>query len=99
MKKTTALSKINPTAKRIPALDDYELKPHYDIDYSKAQANPYAGRVKLAHGGARPGAGRKHAPEPIERHMISFYKPHVKLLRALDKNLSRAIRKLITKAR
>lgn len=99
MKKTTALSKINSNAKRIPTLDNYELKPHYDIDYRKARRNPYAGCVKFAHGGARPGAGRKRAPEPIERHMISFYKPHVKLLRTLDKNLSRAIRKLIAKTR
>lgn len=98
MKKTSALSKINRNAKRIPA-DDDELKPHYDIDYGKARRNPYAGHVKFTHGGARKGAGRKPAPYLVERHMISFYKPDVKLLRGLDRNLSRAIRKLIETTR
>lgn len=103
MKKTTVskesgLSKINPNAKRIPELDDYELRPHYDIDYRKARRNPYAGRVKLTHGGKRPGSGRKSAPEPIERHTITLFKTHAKFLRSLDDNLSRAIRKLITRA-
>jgi hypothetical protein len=76
-------------------LDDYELKPHYDLDYSKAKSNRFAGRVKLSHGGVRSGAGRKRAPEPIERHTITLYKTHAKYLRRLDANLSKAIRKLI----
>lgn len=76
-----------------------ELRPHYDVDYSKSRPNPYAGRVKLTHGGLRPGAGRKSAPEPLERHTITLYKTHAKYLRTIDGNLSRAIRKLIAKAR
>ncbi|MBI5302017.1 MAG: hypothetical protein HY868_07755 [Chloroflexi bacterium] len=76
-----------------------ELRPHYDVDYSKSRPNPYAGRVKLTHGGKRPGSGRKSAPEPIERHTITLYKTHAKFLRGLDTNLSRAIRKLIAMAR
>jgi uncharacterized protein (DUF433 family) len=28
-------------------LDDYELEPHYDFDYSKAKPNRFAGRVIL----------------------------------------------------
>ncbi|MBI5305496.1 MAG: hypothetical protein HY868_25430 [Chloroflexi bacterium] len=99
--------KKNRVSKHVPSgpgehiaeLDDYELKPHYDLDYSKAKPNRFAGRVKFTHGGARPGAGRKPATEPVERHMISFSKPHVKLLRALDQNLSKAIRKLIESTR
>ncbi len=75
-----------------------ELRPHYDIDYSKTRRNPYAGRVKHTHGGKRTGAGRKQAPEPIERHTITLYKTHAKYMRGLDTNLSRAIRKLIAKA-
>ena len=97
--KNKSMSQINPNAKRIPKLDDYDLPSEFPFDRSKMKPNPYAARVKFAHGGARPGAGRKPAPEPIERHMISFYKPHVKLLRSLDKNLSRAIRKLIAKSK
>jgi len=80
----------------IPKLDDYELKPHYELDYRKAKPNRFAGRVKFTHGGARPGAGRKSAPEPMERHTIAFYKSHVDYLLSLDRNLSKAIRKLIT---
>ncbi len=74
-------------------LDD--LRPFYKVDYSKARRNPYVGRVRHTRGGARPGAGRKAALEPIERHTITLFKSHAARLRALDKNLSRAIRKLI----
>jgi hypothetical protein len=76
-----------------------ELRPHYDVDYRQSRPNPYAGRVKLTHGGRRPGAGRKPAPEPLERHTITLYKTHAKYLRTLDGNLSRAIRKLIAKVK
>lgn len=92
-------SKINRNAEYIPALDDYDLPPHIDVDYAKTRRNPYAGRVKFAHGGKRPGAGRKPGPQPIERHTITFYKEHAQYLRSLDQNLSHAIRKLIAKAR
>lgn len=76
-----------------------ELRPHYDVDYEKSRANPYAGRVKFTHGGRRPGAGRRPGPEPVERHTITLYRTHADYLRRLDNNLSRAIRKLIAKAR
>ena len=72
-----------------------QLRPHYDVDYSKTRPNPYAGRVRFSHGGARVGAGRKRAPEPMERHTITLYRSHARRLRALDSNLSLAIRKLI----
>ncbi len=77
---------------------DDNLRPHYDFDYSKARRNRFAGRVKFTHGGKRKGAGRKRASEPIERHTITLFKSHAKRLRALDKNLSKAIRKLIESA-
>lgn len=96
--KKTPVSKINPNAAYIPGVDDYDLPPHLEIDYRKARRNPYAGRVKLTHGGKRNGSGRKPAPEPLERHTITLYKTHAKFLRSLDDNLSRAIRKLITKS-
>ena len=96
MKKTRVSKQVpHGAGEHIPALDDYELKPHYELDYTKAKPNRFAGKVKFTHGGARPGAGRKPAREPIERHMISFSKPHIKLLQAIDQNLSQAIRKLI----
>ncbi len=79
----------------IAKLDDYELKPHYDLDYRKAKPNRFAGRVKLAHGDTRLGPGRKPTPEPVERHTVAFYKSHADYLRSLDHNLSKAIRKLI----
>ena len=82
----------------VAKLDQHELKPHYDLDYRKAKPNRFAGRVKLSHGGARPGAGRKRAPEPVERHTITLYQTHADYLRRLDGNLSNAIRKLIAKA-
>ena len=92
-------SRINRDAKYISALDDYDLPPHIDVDYSKARPNPYASRVKLAHGGKRPGAGRKPGPQPIERHTITLYREHALYLRSLDSSLSKAIRKLIAKTR
>jgi hypothetical protein len=85
--------------RHIPKLDDYELKPHYDFDLCKAKPNRFAGRVRFSHGGARQGAGRKPAPEPVERHTITLYKTHANFLRRLDTNLSKAIRKLIVKAK
>lgn len=54
---------------------------------------------KNSHGGKRKGAGRPHAPQPIEQHTITFYQSHAALLRALDPNLSKAIRKLIASTR
>ncbi len=98
-RKAQPLSKINPDAKYIPGLDDYDLPPHIDVDYSRARLNPYANRVKFTHGGRRPGAGRKPGPQPIERHTITLYKEHAQYLRSLDQNLSQAIRKLIAKAK
>jgi hypothetical protein len=72
-----------------------DLRPHYDVDYSKSRPNRFAGRVRFSHGGPRAGAGRKKAPQPIERHTITLYKAHADYLRGLDRNLSQAIRKLI----
>lgn len=79
----------------IPGLDDYDLPPHIDVDYSKAKPNRFARRPKVYHGGARLGAGRKPAPEPVERHTLAIYRSHADYLRSLDPNLSKALRKLI----
>lgn len=86
-------------------LDEYELKPHYDFDYSKAKPNRFAGRIKLTHpnamprGGARNGAGRKAAREPMERHTITLLKSDAAFLKKFDKQLSIAIRKFIAQER
>ena len=62
---------------------------------NEAKPNRFAGRVQFTHGGKRNGAGRKPAPEPTVDRTITLYKSHLKYLRKLDSNLSRAIRKLI----
>lgn len=95
MKKQTR-SKINPNAPYIPGLDDYELPAEIKFDLKKARRNPYAGQVHLTRGGRRAGAGRKPAPEPLERHTITFFKSHADYLRRVDTNLSKAIRKVLT---
>ena len=79
--------------------DAYELPAEYPLDPRKMQPNRFAGKPKHAQGGKRAGAGRKSAPQPIERHTITLYKTHAIFLRRLDSNLSRAIRKLITRVR
>lgn len=92
--KSVQLRKARPSD-HIPHLDDYNLPPHIDVDYSKAKPNRFARRSKIYRGGARPGAGRKPAPEPVERHTVTIYKSHADYLRSLDPNLSKALRKLI----
>jgi hypothetical protein len=84
-----------PGHEHIPGLDDYELKPHYDLDYRKAKPNRFAGKVKFTHGGARKNAGRKPAPEELVAKRVYLYPRHVKFLEKIDKNVSAAIRKLV----
>ncbi len=84
----------------IPGLDDYELPDHIEFDYSKAKPNRFAAppgepsNIKFTRGGARKGAGRKPAPEPLIPKKVYLYPRHLKLLKKLDSNLSAAIRKL-----
>jgi hypothetical protein len=84
-----------PGHEHIPGVDDYELKPHYDLDYRKAKPNRFAGKVKFTHDGARKNAGRAAAPEQLISKRIYLYPRHVKLLEKFDKNVSAAIRKLV----
>jgi len=89
----------------IPGLDDYDLKPHYDLDWSKAKPNRFAGHVLVAPDGKRVGAGRKPLPhaltqgKPIVRKTVTLTQPDLTYLRKLDANVSRAIRKLIAAAK
>lgn len=89
----------------IPKLDNYELPAEYPFDPRKAKPNRFAGRVKLTHPnaiprrGARNGAGRKPAREPMERHTITLLKSDAAFLRKFDKRLSVAIRKMIEQER
>ncbi len=92
-------STIHKSAIFIPNELDDDLRPHYDVDYSKTRPNPYAHRPKISRGGARAGAGRKRAAQPMERHTITVHPADAKFLRSLDANLSKAVRKLIAKAR
>jgi hypothetical protein len=80
-------------------LDAYELPPEIPLDPGKMKPNRFAGRVQLSHGGKRAGAGRKPAPESIERHTVTLFKSQADYLRSLDANLSKAIRALIDRTR
>jgi hypothetical protein len=71
------------------------LPPHIDVDYSKAKPNRFAGKVIFTHGGARKGAGRKSAPEPLVAKRVYLYPRHVKRLEKISANLSQAIRELV----
>jgi hypothetical protein len=85
-----------------------DLRPHYDVDYSKTRPNRFAGRrhvvigpttnpesaIAKHRGGARNGAGRKPSPEPLVSKHVYLATRHIKILHRLDKNLSAAIRKL-----
>lgn len=77
--------------------EDDDAMPLYDLDITKAKPNRFAHREKLivgARGGARPGAGRKPAPEPLIGKKVYLSARHLKILSRVDKNLSEAIRKL-----
>lgn len=77
--------------------DDDDVMPLYDLDPAKAKPNRFAHREKEivgARGGARPGAGRKPAPEPLIGKKVYLSARHLKILSRVDKNLSEAIRKL-----
>ena len=89
------MSKINPNAEYIPALDDYELPAEFSFDRAKMKRNPYAKRVHLTRGDKRAGNGRKPTPQPRERHTITLTTQHAKYLRSLDRSLSNAISKLV----
>ena len=78
---------------------DDDMLPHYEIDYRKAKPNRFAGKPKVivgaTRGGARKGAGRKPAPEPLVGKRVYLYPRHIEMLYKIDKNLSAAIRKLV----
>lgn len=76
---------------------DDEMRDHYD--FSDSWRNPYAGAIlKFKHGGKRPGAGRKPVRQPLTSHTVTLASRHVRFLKSLDRNISRAIRRLIESA-
>lgn len=101
-KKATKRTRLSATE-----LND-DLRPHYDVDYSKTMPNRFAARPQVVlgattdpeaaiakqRGGARVGAGRKPSPEPLVSKHVYLAPRHIKILRRVDKNLSAAIRKL-----
>lgn len=91
------MSKRKDTKGAIPIqmTADDDMLSHYEIDYSKAKPNRFAGRAKIRRGGARKGAGRKPSPEPLVAKRVYLYPRHIKLLARIDSNLSAAIRKLV----
>jgi hypothetical protein len=80
-------------------LDD-DLRPEYEIDYGKTWPNPYAGRVKLSHGGPRPGAGRRpRFGRPMIRKTIRLTEKEIARLERLGAgNLSEGIRTALRQA-
>lgn len=95
MKKRSAEKQTRSASKDASGHDD--MRP--ECDFSRSRPNLYAVRPKVYRGGARPGAGRKPVAQPMERHTITVLPTDAKFLRALDPNFSKAIRKLIAKAR
>lgn len=99
MSKQNASKRDSKGAIPVTMTEDDDLLPHYDIDYRKSRPNRFAGRPKIiigpVRGGARKGAGRKPAPEPLVAKRVYLYPRHVKVLKKIDKNLSAAVRKLV----
>ncbi len=79
---------------------DDELRPEYEIDYSKTWPNPYVGKVKHSHGGARPGAGRRSRfGQPMVRKTIRLTAKEIARLTRLGAgNLSEGIRVALRQA-
>lgn len=88
-------------------LDDV-LRPHYDVDYSKARPNRFAGKSHTIIGPVPSGyvPNRKRAvpksppngsptPQTVVAKRVYLYPHQIKLLARLDKNFSAAVRKLI----
>lgn len=96
MRNKRADDKKDKPATTNPNVPD-DLRSEYN--FSNSRPNPYAERPKVYRGGARAGAGRKPAAQPAERHTITVYPADARFLRSLDANLSKAIRKLIARAR
>ncbi len=78
-------------------LDDYDLPAEVPLDPAKMKPNRFAGRVKLTHGGARDGAGRRPKPEAQRtvRKTVTLYPSEVRFLKTLDRSLSKALHKLL----
>ncbi len=104
MKKKTT----KPTRLSAAELAD-DLRPHYDVDYSKTMPNRFAtrkhvvigattdpeGAIAKHRGGARDGAGRKPSSEPLISKHIYLAPRHINLLKKIDANVSAAVRKLV----
>ncbi len=73
---------------------DDDLRPEYEIDYSKTWPNPYTGKVKYSHGGSRPGAGRRpRFGQPMVRKTIRLTEQEIARLERLGAgNLSEGVR-------
>lgn len=77
-------------------IDDYELPVHIEVDYSKAKPNRFvtdAHRTTAKRIAVAKGVNRR--TEPTERHTVTLYGRQVAMLRTIDTDLSRAIRKVL----
>ena len=105
------MRKNKETKRAIPVqmTDDDDVLPHYDIDYSKAKPNRFAGRklviigpvsedgkpLRSKRSSAKQGTARSRKPVIAKR--VYLYPSQVKLLARIDKNFSAAVRKVIDK--
>lgn len=87
---------------------DDDLLPEYDIDYSKAKRNRFAGKKQVIIGPVpddyettlrkrttRKSANGSRAHKTVVAKHVYLYPHQIKILARIDKNLSAAVRKLI----
>jgi len=87
---------------------DDDLLPEYDIDYSKAKPNRFAGKKHVVIGPvpddyemrqsktrAQKSANGSRAHKTVVAKRVYLYPHQIKLLKRVDRNFSAAIRKLI----
>ncbi len=93
----------------IQMTDDGDMLPHYEIDYSKAKPNRFAGKkldiigpvpddyeVKIQNRAPRkPTANGARTDKTVVAKRVYLYPHQIKLLARIDKNFSAAVRKLI----
>jgi len=91
---------------RIPPEEDLndQLRPHYEVDYSKTRPNRFAGTRQIIIGPVPSGYKTKRAQQngngsrahkTVVAKRVYLYPHQIKLLKRVDKNFSAAVRKLI----
>jgi hypothetical protein len=91
------------TRRRDPPRDavdlDDDMPPDTDLAHRPSTPYRFAKCRLVVRGDARPGAGRRPAPESVRRVTKTFCESRTAYLRTLDVTMSRAVRKRIVAAR